>query len=90
MEKKTRQVVPRAKCEVHECGNEAAFGFREIQDTSRFPTKGFISPLSMNWCEGHDNSMRPLSAGKDGIFIDLRSSKRTSNMICEDSSCSAQ
>lgn len=72
MVKKPKTPMPVAKCDKPGCTNDAAYGFREYQDTSGLTTTGFIVLSSMNWCEKHDSLTRPEFANKNGRYIDLR------------------
>lgn len=75
MAKKSKTPTPIAKCDAKDCAENAAYGFREIIEASSQTATGFIVPFSTNWCEAHDDLMRPQYANKNGFYVDLRNAK---------------
>jgi hypothetical protein len=76
MTKNKPLVIPKPKCHVESCTEDAAYGFREIIDTTNNDSAGrakeFIMGATPNWCLTHDLEMRKKYAGVNGDWVDLR------------------
>ena len=75
--KKTSAVMPIAKCDVTDCTEDAAYGFREMIDVSHSTStvREFIMGACPNWCQVHDAEQRPVYASKNGKYVTLRPSQ---------------
>jgi hypothetical protein len=69
MAKKKALMLPKAMCDVPNCTQDAAYGFRETIDVSSSTISDFIMGDVPNWCKAHDTEMRMLYANKVGKFV---------------------